>query len=123
MTPTHTPDTDLADPRRHYLREALRLYLQAPDTPDRPSRADWAVAADFHRRAVPLETLAHAIRLASLRRRLRNLGTPQPITSLAYFRTVLEQLSPDELDPGYVDYVRYRYQPIPADDSGRDRAF
>lgn len=123
MTATHTPPADPAESRRHYLREALRLYLQAPDTPDRPSRADWAIAADLHRREVPLETLAHAIRLASLRRRLRDFGTPQPITSLAYFRTVLKQLSPDELDPGYVEYVRHRYPPIPTNDRGTDRAF
>jgi hypothetical protein len=114
MTATRTPDADPPDPRRLYLREVLRLYLQAPDTPDRAARADWAVAADLYQRKVPLETLAHAIRLASLRR-LGNLGTPLPITSLAYFRSVLENLSPDELDPGYVDYVRYRYQPTPGD--------
>jgi hypothetical protein len=109
MTST-TPATD--DPRRRYLREVIRLYLQAPDTPSRATRSDWAVAADLYAHNVLLTTIAHAIRIASLRRRLRQ-GTPlPPIGSLAYFRRVLDQLAHDELDPDYAAYVNYRYQQL-----------
>jgi hypothetical protein len=109
MTST-TPTTD--DPRQSYLREVIRLYLQAPDTPSRAARSDWAVAADLFARNVPLTAIAQAIRIASLRRRLRE-GTPlPPIGSLAYFRRVLEQLAPDELDPDYAAYVISSYQQL-----------
>jgi len=98
--------------RRGYLHEALRLYLQAPDTPERASRNDWTVAGDLYAHGVPLPTLAHAIRLASLRRRLRHGPPLAPITTLAYFRRVFDQLTPEELDPGYVDYVHHRYREL-----------
>lgn len=101
-----------ADGRRGYLHQALRLYLEAPDTPERATRADWAVASDLYARGVPLPTLAHAIRLASLRRRLRHGPPLAPITTLAYFRRVMDQLTPEELDPGYLDYVHRRYREL-----------
>jgi hypothetical protein len=98
--------------RHQYLAEAIRLYLQAPDTPVKATRRDWAIAAHFYSRKIPLENIAHAIRIASLRRHMRdaNLDKLEPIHSLAYYRTVLEGLQPDALDPGYVQYVSFRYQ-------------
>jgi hypothetical protein len=93
--------------RDQYLEALLSLYLQQPDTPTRASRNDWAIAADFYRRGIALDSLAHAIRLSTLRRCLRSPEEPalQPIRSLAYYRQVLQGLTPDELDPGYVDYL------------------
>ena len=110
MTSTTPPAID--DPRSSYLREVIRLYLQAPDTPRRAARSDWAVAADLYARNVPLTAIAQAIRIASLRRRLREGSLLPPIGSLAYFRRVLEQLAPDELDPDYAAYVNYGYQQL-----------
>ena len=93
--------------RSAYVAELLRLYLEAPDTPRRPSRHDRRLAAELHRQSVALEHLAHAIRLASLRR----LHRPHPpIHSLAYYRAVLERLTDDELEDRYVYYVRDAYQ-------------
>ena len=92
--------------RSQYLDEVIRLYLGAPDTPDRPARNDWAIASDLFRRAIPLEHIDHAIRVATLRR----LGdrSPTRVHSLAYYRTVLDRLEPGDLDPDYIDYVRGR---------------
>lgn len=98
--------------RKQYLAAVIRLYLEAPDTPARPSRRDLRIAAELHRRGVRLDDLAHAIRLATLRRRLGPHLTNQTIHSLAYYRTVLERLSVEDLDPGYVDYVRRRYRQL-----------
>jgi hypothetical protein len=93
--------------RRHYLAAVIRLYLDQPDAPTRPSRQDWAVAHTLYARGVDLAVLAHAVRLATLRR----LNTPEatPVRCLAYYRSVLEQLGPDELDPGYVAYIARRF--------------
>lgn len=97
--------------RRDYLAALLRLYLEQPDTPAVLRRSDWAVAADLYRQGISLETLAHAIRLATLRRLQRDPQDPPlaPIRSLAYYRTVLATLTPEDLQPGYVAYVACRH--------------
>ena len=116
--------------RRDYLAALLRLYREQPDTPDVPRRGDWAVAADLYRRGVPLDTIAHAIRLATLRRLQRDPTAPPlaPIRSLAYYRSVLATLAPDDLEPGYVAYVARQHarrldqlstNPGPADSKAR----
>ena len=100
---------DLGVTRRDYLAQVIRLYLEAPDTPDRPSQNDWAIAGDLFRRGIHLDHLAHAIRIAKLRRTLD--GQPrESVHSLAYYRAILRGLNEDALDPGYIDYVRYRYE-------------
>jgi len=93
--------------RRDYLAALLRLYREQPDTPDVTRRGDWAVAADLYRQGIPLDTVAHAIRLATLRRLQRDPAAPPlaPIRSLAYYRSILATLAPDDLEPGYVAYV------------------
>lgn len=97
--------------RTDYLAAAIRLYLDLPGAPPHASRADWAVAATLHDRGVSLYTLIHTMRLATLRR-LRPGDPLEPVRSLAYYRRVLHQLTPDDLDPGYVDYVERRYQQL-----------
>ena len=97
--------------RADYLAEVIRLYVLVPDTPRKARRRDWAVAENLYRQGIPLQTVAHAIRLATLRRRLRDpeLGALEPIHSLAYYRTVITQLDPLALAPGYVEYVAWKY--------------
>ena len=96
--------------REQYLAEILRLYSEAPDTPSRPSRRDGALAGLLYRQGVRLDHLAHAIRLATLRRRLGQQAQPEAIHSLAYYRVVLHRLSDNELDPDYVGYIKTRYR-------------
>jgi hypothetical protein len=97
--------------RRDYLDAALRLYIGEPDTPSAPSRADWTVAADLYSRGIDLNRLAHAIRLAALRRRRRPQNAPplEPIHSFSYYRQVLLSLTPQDLEPAYIDYVENLY--------------
>jgi hypothetical protein len=100
--------------RAGYLAAALRLYLDLPGAPRRASRTDFAVAATLHARGVPLDTLAHAMRLATLRRTLRCPDDPplEPVGSLAYYRRVLDTLTPEALDPGYVAYIDHKYHEL-----------
>lgn len=105
--------------RQNYLAAAIRLYLDQPGAPPRASRQDWAVAQTLFARGVSLHDFTHAVRLATLRRLLRAGQPLPPIRSLAYYRQVLDQLTPDDIDPGYVAYIAYRYRtlfdPSPAD--------
>jgi hypothetical protein len=96
---------------KHYQGALLRLYCEQPDTPAVPSRADWAIAADLYQKAIPLATIAHAIRVATLRRLKREPDAEplRPILSLAYYRRVLTCLMPEDFDPGYVGYVEHSY--------------
>jgi hypothetical protein len=93
--------------RRHYQDALLRLYCEQPDTPATASRADWAIAADLYRRGIPWDKVAHAIRLATLRRLRREPDAEplRPILSLAYYRRVLDSLTAADLEPGYLAYV------------------
>lgn len=93
--------------RSAYLAEAIQLFLEDPDTPKTPSPADWQIAADLHDRRLPLETLKVAFKLAFLRRHKRQTASAPlpPIRSLAYFRAVALNLTPEELEPTYVQYL------------------
>lgn len=96
-----------------YVAALLRLYLDAPDTPKSASRRDRHLAAELYRQAVCLDQLAHAIRLATLRRNAHAHQKPhEAIHSLAYYHTVLQRLSAAELEPDYVAYVHATYQRI-----------
>jgi len=95
--------------RSAYLAAIIRLYLELPGAPRHASRSDWAVAATLWARAVPLDTLARVFKLATLRR-LRPGEPLEPVHSLAYYRRVFDHLTPEALDPGYLDYVARSYQ-------------
>ncbi len=107
--------------REQYLAGVLRLYLAAPDTPERASRRDWAIATDLYRRGVHLEELAHAIRLATLRRRSTANVLAETIHSLAYYRAVLQRLSDEHLRPDYVDYIRQKYDGLQISHTAENR--
>lgn len=92
--------------RDAYRAALLALYLEQPDTARRVSKHDRAVADDLHHRGVALDTMAHVMRLARLRR-AATAGLA-PIRSLAYYRTVLDGLEPAAFDPIFVDYVAAR---------------
>lgn len=96
--------------RFDYLSAVIAAFLSAPDTPARASRADWAIASNLFFQEIPLETVLHAIRLATLRR--LDSGNPGPISSLAYFRMVATRLTKQELEPFYIAYISSRFQQL-----------
>jgi hypothetical protein len=97
--------------RGDYIEEILRLFLEQPDSPATAKRRDWAVAADFYRQGIALDTIAYVIRLATVRRLQRDPenGPLEPIRSLAYYRTVLLSLSHHDLDPDYVCLINHKH--------------
>ncbi len=95
-----------------YVARVVRLYLDDPDTPAVPSKADWDIAADLFERNVPLETIRLAFKLALIRRRRSSNKPLPPIRSLAYFRAVALNLSAEETEPGYMEYVDRLYDQV-----------
>ena len=99
--------------RSTYLARVVRLYLDDPDTPAVPSSADWEIAADLFARNVPMQNIRLAFKLALIRRRLRSSNTPlPPIRSLAYFRAVALNLSAEETEPAFVEYVDRLFEQV-----------
>jgi hypothetical protein len=96
--------------RTAYIARIVRLYLDDPDTPAVPSTADWDIAADLFDRGIPIGVIRLAFKLALIRRRRRSSTEPlPPIRSLAYFRAVVFNLSAEETDPAYVEYIDKLY--------------
>lgn len=107
-----------AEPGRHddavtldqqeYVRRVLDWYRRTPGTLGRVGRHDRLVAADLHRRQIPLSVVESALILAAARRTLRPEDTPPlaPVRSLAYFLPVVEEMIVAPLAPDYIRYLR-----------------
>jgi hypothetical protein len=96
--------------RSSFVASVVRLYLDDPDTPAVPSKADWEIAADLFNRNVPIDAIRLAFKLALIRRRHRSSSEPlPPIRSLAYFRAVVLNLSAEESEPAFAEYIDRLY--------------
>lgn len=102
----------MKEPADDPLREILDTYLRVPETPARASETDLALATKALLRGVDPHHLTHAIRLATLRRHLRDPAEPPlpPVRSLAYYLRTLDGLEHAAFDPGYMRYVDYRFR-------------
>lgn len=71
---------------------------------------DRRLALELHRRGVPIEIFRAAIRLATLRRLLRDPTQPRlaPVRSLHYYLPVLDELLRTPPDPAWLDYLAAR---------------
>ena len=105
----------MSDKPSSFAARVIRLYLDDPDTPDLPSSADWDIARGLVDRGISFDTIQLAFRLAFIRRMRSTSDTNlPPIRSLAYFRAIALNLSPQERDPAYFDYVRSLYEQLRA---------
>jgi len=96
-----------------FAARVIRLYLDHPGTPDMPTSADWDIARSLSDWGISFDTIQLAFRLAFIRRkRSSSDNEPPPIRSLAYFRAVALNLTPQERDPDYSDYVEKLYQQL-----------
>ncbi len=105
----------MSDEQSSFAARVIRLYLDHPDTPDLPSSADWNIAQGLVDWGISFDTIQLAFWLAFIR---RNNSTSDddlpPIRSLAYFRAVALNLTPQERDTAYFDYVRSLYEQLRA---------
>jgi hypothetical protein len=97
--------------RKNYLAAVIGLYLEAPGSPQKATRSDWAIASTIFDSQTTIEQFAHVVRIASVRRALAP-SQQQDIRSLAYYRSVLRRLSDEECQEQYVRYIEMKYQAI-----------
>lgn len=104
-----------ADQERIYLDAVLETYSSLPGTPPRPSRQDRRLALDLCRRGVPLRAVRTALLLAAARRSIRAGPPLPPVRTLHYFLPVVEEVLELPPDPGYLQYLAAKLQPLVAE--------
>jgi len=94
--------------QKAYVQKVLRLYRRLPGTPARPRRADRQLAAELHRRGIPIDVVEVALRLATARRNARapDADPLPPVRSLHYFLPLIVEMPQAEPPEGYLDYLR-----------------
>lgn len=97
-----------------YTAAALKLYLQLPETPLRPSNHDRRMAKTLYDRGISLATIESALLMASIRRLVRSPEMPplSPIRSLAYFLPVIEEILFNPVPNDYVGYLRKKVESL-----------
>ena len=90
-----------------YTRLIRDLYLKLPITAKRFNPSDRLLAAELHRRQIPIDLVRSAFVLAAARRLARNpdAPTPPPVRSLHYFLPVIDELHNHPLPPRYLEYL------------------
>ena len=105
----------MTDEQASFAAQVICFYLDDPDTPDMPTPADWDIANGLAERGISLDTFQLAFRLAFIRRRNSPSSTSlPPIKSLAYYRAVALNLTPEERHPVYAEYVHRLYEQLRA---------
>lgn len=97
-----------------FVTTVLKLYLDLPDTPQRASSYDQAVARSLFERDVPLDVVESALLLGSLRRLRRPAGALPlpPVRSLAYFSPVIDEILQLPLPPSFHAHLRQQASQI-----------
>jgi hypothetical protein len=104
-----------ADQERLYLEAVLQTYTALPGTPERPSRTDRQLARQLCRQGIPLRAIRAALILAAARRAIRS-GPPLPkVRTLYYFLPAIDEVLATAPDPGYVEYLAGKLQPMIAE--------
>jgi hypothetical protein len=99
--------------RRDLSRRILDLYVRLPDTPARPRPSDHRILGALLRRGVDAGEIEHALLLGLLRRRSSGEAPTAPISTLAYFLPIVEEIRHDQQhDASYRDYVRRKAEPL-----------
>ena len=95
-----------------YVRKVLEAYCYTPGTTGTVRRPDRWLAAQLHRRGVPLTTVENALVLAAARRLLRPARIPPlaRVRSLAYFLPIIEEVLELRISDDYFQHIRRRLQ-------------
>lgn len=93
-----------------YVAAVRRMFLSQSCVRSSFSAADEQLAADWSRRGVPLQQVERAILLGTVRKyvALINRNGGSPITTLHYFRDLIEQANQMEASPDYWKYLEHR---------------
>ena len=97
-----------AEDLNEYGETVLKLYLQLPETPLKPSANDKQTAESLRARRIDLKAVESALLLGTIRRLSRSPDIPplSPIRSLAYFLPIIEEILFNPVPDDYLQYLR-----------------
>ena len=101
-----------AAPEAEFVRQVRAAFLKPACVRSLFTAADEKLALNLYRRQVPLEQVRRAVWLGCARKyvAMLNRQTRQPITSLAYFSSLIEEVQQPQIPAGYWDHVRLRME-------------
>jgi hypothetical protein len=101
-----------AAPEVEFVRQVQRAFLKPACVRSTFTAADEKLALNFYRREVSLEQVRWAIALGCARKyaAMLNGQTRQPITSLAYFGSLIEEVGQPDIPASYWDHVQRRME-------------
>jgi hypothetical protein len=111
--PYHKQTALVADnPQADFVRHAREAFLKRACVRSTFSAADEKLALNLCQRGISLDQLRWAIWLGCARKYIAMLNgqTRVPITSLAYFATLIDEVSHSEVPASYWEYVRGRME-------------
>lgn len=101
-----------AAPEAEFVRQVRAAFLKPACVRSVFTAADEKLALNLYRREVSLEQVRRAIWLGCARKYVAMLNgqTRQPITSLAYFASLMEEVRQPQIPASYWDHVRRRME-------------
>jgi len=98
------------DDAEAYVAAIRRLFLRHACVASSFSPADERLAADWRRRGIPLDRAERAIDLGVARKyaALLNNGKGTPITTLSYFKNLIDEVDRVNVSPDYWRHVKHR---------------
>jgi len=105
-------DGAAAAPEAEFVRQVRAAFLKPACVHSVFTAADEKLALSLYRREVSLEQVLRAVWLGCARKyvAMLNRQTRQPITSLAYFASLIEEVQQPQLPGSYWDHVRHRME-------------
>jgi len=102
----------LLDPEAEFVRQVREAFLKPACVRSAFTAADEELALTLCRRGVGLEQLRRAIWLGCARKyvALLNGQTRQPINSLAYFASLIDEVAQPQIPASYWEHVRCRME-------------
>jgi len=102
----------VGDPEAEFVRQARQAFLEPACVRSAFTAADEKLALSLCRRGVSLDQLRRAIWLGCARKYMTMLNgqTRQPITSLAYFASLTEEVTQPQIPASYWEHVQRKVQ-------------
>lgn len=99
-------------PEAEFVRQVQAAFLKPACVHSVFTAADEKLALNLYRREVSLEQVRRAVWLGCARKyvAMLNRQTRQPITSLAYFASLIEEVQQAQIPGSYWDHVRHRME-------------
>jgi hypothetical protein len=120
---TRTSVSICAPGAEHYVVEVRKIFLSQRCVSSSFTPADDRIAAAWHRSGVPLECVERAILLGCVRKyvTLINHGSGTLITTLGYFRSLIDEIDQLNASSDYWKYVALRLTQLERRWSHRER--